>query len=206
MIDHSKDAGFTLVEVLVAVFAFSLMMGAGGLLLVSTLRSQALVDDRLDRLDRLELVTSHLRADLGASVPRIVSTGRISDEPRSLFGGRPDRDGVVLGLVRNGWVNLEANEDRSEILSVEYRLVGNNFIRRLYERTDPVRRTPRYETVLLDDVDAVRLEFVAAGVSAPLWELAQPSGVPLLPDAVRVQIQFQSGEALVQSFLVGGRS
>ena len=134
MTDLSRESGFTLVEILVAVFAFSLMMAAGTGLLLTTLRGQELLDTKLGQLGKLELASAHLRADLGASVPRIISTGRISDAPRSLFGGRPDRDGVFLGLVRDGWTNLQAGEDRSEILSVEYRLVENTLIRRLYER------------------------------------------------------------------------
>lgn len=206
MIRHAPDAGFTLVEVLVAVIAFSLMMGAGSLLLISTLNGQRQVDDRLERLGQLEIVTAHLRADLGASVPRIVSTGRIADRPRSLFGGQPDRDGVFLGMVRDGWTNLDAVEERGELLSVEYLLVDQSLVRRLYERADPTRRTPKYETTLLEDVDRIEVAFVEAGVPAPLWELVLEAGVPRLPDAVRLRIEFGSGDTLTQSFLVGGRS
>ena len=206
MTHRSSEAGFTLVEILVAIFAFSLMMGAGSFLLVTTLNAQDLVDQRLERLGELELASAHLRADLANSIPRIVSTGRISDRPRSLFGGEPDRDGVVLALVRDGWTNLDASEERSELLSVEYRLEDDQLVRRLYERVDPTRRTPRFETILLQGVDRVDLEFIAGGVSAPRWDLALEAGLPRLPDAVRVGIEFENGDVLRQSFLIGGRS
>ena len=206
MIQRSPESGFTLVEILVAIFAFSLMMGAGSVLLLSTLRSQAIVESRLDQLGKLELVTAHMRADLGASIPRIVSTGRIGAAPRSLFGGEPDRDGVFLGMVRDGWSNLDALEDRSELLSVEYRLVEGTLVRRLYERADPVRRTPRYETALLENVSDISLQFVDAGIPVSVWGLVQTASVPRLPDSVRFRIEFDNGEALTQSFLVGGRT
>ena len=206
MTGHAREAGFTLVEILVAVFAFSLMMGAGSMLLLSTLRSQSLVDAKLEQLGALEVATAHFRADFEASVPRVVSTGRISDRPRSMFGGAPDRDGVFLGLVRDGWTNLDAQEDRSELLSVEYKLVENNLVRRLYERADPTRRTPKYETVLLEGVERVELGFVDGGVSAPLWDFVVEAGIARLPDAVQVRIDFETGETLSQSFLVGGRT
>ena len=102
MTGHAREAGFTLVEILVAVFAFSLMMGAGSMLLLSTLRSQSLVDAKLEQLGALEVATAHFRADFEASVPRVVSTGRISDRPRSMFGGAPDRDGVFSALYAMG--------------------------------------------------------------------------------------------------------
>lgn len=206
MMRASRESGFTLVEVLVAVFAFSLMMGAGSVLLLSTLNTQTLVEERLDRLGKLELLTAHLRADIGASIPRIVSTGRISDSPRSMFGGPPDRDGVILGMVRDGWTNRNAGEDRSELLSVEYRFVGDTLVRRIYERVDPTRRTPKYETVLIEGVDGIELEFLDAGQSAGIWDLVLEAGVPRLPDAVQIRIEFEQGQSLTQSFLVGGRT
>ena len=92
------------------------------------------------------------------------------------------------------------------MLSVEYKLVENNLVRRLYERADPTRRTPKYETVLLEGVERVELGFVDGGVSAPLWDFVVDAGIARLPDAVQVRIDFETGETLSQSFLVGGRT
>ena len=205
MMRQSLQNGFTLIETLVAVFSLSLLMTAGGALMISTLDSNKLVEERLTRLQALEVATAHLRADLAQTVPRIVESDLAGVGQQSLFGGLPDRNGAVLGLVRGGWANLENAEDRGGLLALEYRVQDDRFVRHVYERPDRTRATPAFQTVLLDGVESVEMGFIDAGLSADQWELVLDGSTPQLPQAVSVDILFETGERLTQTFLVGAR-
>lgn len=202
---RSSEAGFTLIETLIAIFSLALLLSAGGVLLTSTLNSNRLIDERLDRLGTLEIASSHLRTDLAGAVPRLIETGTSGTQLLSFYGGEPDRNGVVLGLVRDGWSNPQGLEDRGELLPVEYRVQNGQLLRKIYERPDIGRRTPSHELLLVEGVRNVELNFIAGGVSADEWGLALDGGTPRLPDAVQFDIIFENGERLSQTFLIGGR-
>ncbi len=201
----SKDTGFTLIETLVAVFSLALMMAAGGTLIISTLDTQKLIDERMSRLEAMELVTAHLQSDLANAVPRLIGDEYARNIVQSFYGGEADRDGVVLGLVRDGWQNAQYTENRSGLLPVRYRFEDGKLMRQIDVRPDRTRRTPEFEKTLLDGINEIDVRFMAAGQPASNWGLALEGGVPRLPDSVEVIIVFNTGERLSQSFLVGGR-
>lgn len=200
-----SERGFTLIETLVAVFALALLMSAGGALLISTLNSQRAIDTRLERLDAIEIASAHLRADLAHTLPRVVETGLDTTGPQSLFGGEAGRDGLVLGLVRGGWINPGQTEDRGDLLALDYRVEGGALIRRVYQRPDRTRQTRQFDTALLTGLAEVDVNFIANDLVAERWELVLESGTPRLPEAVSVDFVFETGERLTQTFLVGGR-
>ena len=200
---RTQEAGFTLVETLVAVFALALLMSAGGLLLISTLNTAQTVESRLQQLGKLEIATAYLRADLANSVPRLSRSVRPNENGKGFYGGLPDRDDVVLGLLRTGRSNIDNLAERSQLLAVSYRYVDGQLIRRIDENPDRARRTPRYETVLIDGLQDLEVLFDDESVQSTGWEQLVEEGVQILPDGVTVIMTFQTGERLVQSFLVG---
>lgn len=199
------DHGFTLLETLIAVFALALLMGAGSTLLVTTLNSNRLIDERLDRLGKLEVATAHIRSDLEHAVPRLAESPLASVGQQSLFGGPPDRFRAVLGMVRDGWQNLDNEADRGDLLSVIYRVEDGTLFREVYERPDRARATPGSRKVLVDGLADLRVRFVDAGIRSDRWTLSQLQGLPRLPEAVEVEMTFETGERMFQMFLVGGR-
>ncbi len=198
-----REAGFTLIETLVAVFALALLMSAGGVLLTSTLKTSQLVETRLEVLRELEITTAHLRSDLANTVPRLSRSAISNEDGKGFYGGIPDRDGVVLGVLRTGRANIDNLAARSQLLNVSYRYVDGQLIRRIDESPDRTRQTPRYETVLIDGLQSVEVLFEDSGVSSSRWELLLEDGVQILPDAVTIIMTFQTGEQLVQNFAVG---
>lgn len=200
---RSAEAGFSLIETLVAIFALALLMSAGGALLLSTLSSQRAVEARLAQIGQLEVATAHLRADLSFSVPRLARSASTLEDGKSFYGGARGRDDIVLGLVRSGRINIGNQEDRSDLLGVEYRVQDGKLLRRIYQSPDRTRRTPVSETVLVEGLERVEIGFVAGGVTSEMWELVLQAGVPVLPDAVTLVMVFDTGERLSQSFLVG---
>ena len=206
MTKASPDSGFTLVETLMAVFALALLMSAGSALLLTTLNSNRLLDERLSQLAKLEVATAHLRADLSAVVPRVTRSARAFEDGKSFYGGLPDRESIVLGLVRSGWTNIANEADRGELLAVDYRYSNGELVRRIYQSPDRTRRTPVSETVLVDNLAGLEVAFTAGGVTSQEWELVLEAETPILPDAVTIVLEFETGETLSQNFLVGGAS
>lgn len=203
---RSDENGFTLIETLIAVFAIALLMSGGGTLLLSTIESGQVVQTKLERLNQLELMTAHLRSDVHNAVPRLARTGRVGEAARSFYGGRPDRDDVILGMVRTGWVNIENEADRSELLAVEYILDDEQLIRRIYTYPDRTRQTVMHDTVLADNVMDIDLTFRAGGFDSDLWELALVEGRPVMPETVSLEINFETEQTLTLRFFVGGRA
>ncbi|MEM7662807.1 MAG: type II secretion system minor pseudopilin GspJ [Pseudomonadota bacterium] len=200
-----SDAGFSLVETLVAVFALALLMGAGSSMVLSSLRGQEELDSRHQRTAAIDRFNAHLRADLEQAVPRFVESRRSGEVPASFHGGEPRRDGTVLGLVRAGWSNFDFAEARSELLVVEYVFDEGRLMRRAVERPDRARRTPESEVELLSDLSDINVRFFAAGEPAEIWRSTFGSGQAEMPDAVEVVLRFSNDEVLTQRFLVGGR-
>ena len=201
----SDMAGFTLVETLIAVFALALLMGGAATMVLSALRGQTELTERAERLAALDVMSAHLRSDLESAVPRLVDPGRAGLGLRSLYGGEDGRDGVVLGLVRNGWSNFDQVETRGELLVVEYVFEDDRFIRRVAQRPDRARTTPEFETELLNNVEDLSIRFFAGGQPAELWSNAVVNGQPAMPDVVELVLSFPPDEQLTQRFLVGGR-
>ncbi|MEM9670589.1 MAG: type II secretion system minor pseudopilin GspJ [Pseudomonadota bacterium] len=199
--------GFTLVETLIAVFALALLMGAGSTMVLSSLRGQSELDLRHERIAAIDRASAHFRSDLEHAVPRFVASERSGEGDVSFYGGMEGRDSIVLALVRNGWSNLDFVEQRSELLVVEYIFEDGRLTRRLIERPDRARRTPRSETVLLTDLSNINVRFFAGGQPAEIWRsVGGGSGEVSMPDAIEMTLRFPNDEVLTQRFLVGGRS
>ncbi|MEM6898978.1 MAG: type II secretion system minor pseudopilin GspJ [Pseudomonadota bacterium] len=201
-----SDAGFTLVEILIAVFAFALLMGAGSTMVLSSLRGQEELDIRHQQIAAIDRLNAFLRSDLEQTVSRAVESDQAGEGAFSFVGGDTGRNGRVLGLVRSGWSNFDYEAPRSELLVVEYIFDEGQLIRRVIERPDRGRRTPESATVLLTDLTDVDLRFFSGGEPAEIWQGAIGSdGQIVLPDVVELVIGFPNDEVLTQRFLVGAR-
>lgn len=201
-----NQSGFTLIEVLIAVFALALLLTAGGTMLTSALAGQETVETRSDSLRQLQIARGHLSADINNALPRAVEPLRSGIERQSFFGGRANREGVILGLVRGGWIDPEGSAARGDLVIVEYEVEKSALVRRVWLRPDRTRSTPSFEQPILSGVEAVEVTFFAAGQMANEWDYVEFEGLPVLPQTVRVSITFDNGEVSVQKFLVGRNS
>lgn len=150
-----RAAGFTLLELLVALSIFAIMaaMAYGGL--SSVIEARAQVDAALERNQRLQQTIFRLQSDFG----QIAARG-IRDE----FGdNRPaltsDIDNT-LAFTRQGWRN-PLNEARSHLQRVRYRLdEENRLVRDHWRVLDRAQDSLPVETVMLEDVDRLEWRFL----------------------------------------------
>lgn len=116
-----KEAGFTLVEMLVAIAIFALIAVAGVGILRSSVDSQSAVERRLADLGQFSRLQTLLASDLGQAVAR---TTRGPSGFRPEFGG----DATRMEFVRAGWTNPEG-APRSDLQRVEWRRDQGELVR-----------------------------------------------------------------------------
>ncbi len=187
--------GFTLVETLVALAALSVL--AAGALAVSSAStaSHDVIRARQDATQELTRLRAALKADTtqaAARRPRDINGAK--DQAALTAGGRGD--GVFLSLVRRGWDN-PLEQDRASLQYVEYRL-DQGRIERLWRRH--VDGSPLQAPQLLaENVRSVSLAFMDHDQWMEAW-----AGAPNrpLPRAIRLNLEFTSGDVLSQTFLL----
>lgn len=195
-----RRAGFTLVEMLVALFIFGLLAAAGAAVMGSTLTSQSAVKSRVDRFADFQRLRAILRADLAQATVR--RTRDTSGQPAPVafiggdpWGGNPERLFVV---VRRGWENPD-REARPSLQYVEYRLSGGRVERRVRAALDGVALGPAQ--VLLTGVDRSQVAFLHQGAWQAAWKGQSGADIPA---AVRLDLTIKGLGEVTQLFLTTG--
>ena len=185
-----KRAGFTLVEMLIALTIFGMITAAGVALLTLTVRTQATSERLLDEVGALRRAGALLTADLGQAAPRL-SRDR-DGRPRPAFIGAAGDGELLLALVRGG-------TDEDPLQRVEYRLREGRLERLAFDRIDgDARGVP---LTLLSGVRQVRLRFRDRdGAWQPVWNVTDPTR---LPRAVELVSDTETHGSVRELFLVG---
>ena len=187
-----RTAGFTLVEMLIALTIFGMLTAAGVALLTLTVRTQATSERLLDQVGELRRLDALLTADLGQAAPRL-SRDR-DGRPRPAFIGTAGDGELLLALVRGG-------SDEDPLQRVEYRLRDGRLERLAFAHPDG--DSPAVAATVLSGVRSVRLRYRdREGTWQPVWDVTDPTRLPraveLLSDSethgsVRVLFQLSNG-------------
>ncbi len=199
------DAGFTLTEMLVALFILSMLAVAGGSLLLRATESGKQVRDREAEIRVLDIAQAFIRDDLEAATLRATEPDEGYGEPETFVGGQTNRTDALFRFVRNGWINPGGAADRSGLQTVRYILSEEGeLIREATLRPDSTRSTPVARRVLLEHVTAVDLGFWRGGELSAYWEGTAKPPANVLPDLVEMRISFDDGRVMTVASLVGG--
>lgn len=194
-------AGFSLVEVLVALALFALIGAAGAAVLTVSADNREQVLAAGQRLARLQRLDAILRADLGQAAPRAVRDAAGQPRAYAFVGGAapnssPDSQGALFDFVRQGWDN-PAGVARPSIQRLDYRLVDGRLERRAWPHPDGSR--PGEPVVLHDGVRQARAVFLKDGREAAAWTGSEADP---LPDAVRLELELDDLGPVVLTVLV----
>lgn len=185
----SGQAGFTLVEMLVALVIFALLAGAGVGILRSSVDTQAAVDSRLSELGRLGRLHALLSSDLAQAVQRPT---RSPQGQRPAFVGEPGQ----MEFVRGGWANLDA-APRSDQQRVRWS-TGQQALGRTGHRTlDGPDETSRPAALARPIRSAAFRYRNAAGDWSSIFESSETEP---LPAAVELTLKPAAGEPVVMVF------
>lgn len=194
---QSGEGGFTLIELMVALFIFGVLAAAGVMLLSGTVNVQGVVKQHLDDMALINRASAAMTSDLAQATPRITRNEGGKFAP-AFWGQASDSVQPLLRLVRAGWSNLD-DAPRSTLQKIEYRLTDGVLERISYPLLDGV--TPDEPSALLENVENVRFRYRdEKGVWRDDWQPAQPD---LLPRAMEMRVVRQGKEPLTLLFLVG---
>lgn len=161
---RASDHGFTLVEVLISLFIFSLISVGAMMALQSTLDVRERSGGRIERLDDLIAARRIMAEDFAARIERSNrdGLGSMIDPGREVF--KDDE----LTLVRRGRANPGGEFPRGDLWRIEYRVEDGALIRAFYPHENPARLDDPVDRILLRGVEAmhVRPEFPPGSSSA----------------------------------------
>ncbi len=200
----SMSAGFTLVEMLVALLAFSLLAAAASALIGASLRGQSALTVASNEIRDLQLARSIMKGDFAQITLRPVRGVYGGHGQFAFVGGKPVGQGPLLAFVRGGWDNPMGAEPRSSLQYVEYEVDKDTLIRRVRARLDPTSDTPVSSMALLKGVEELSVSFLSGGVWSDQWR-SQREGNMVLPDAVAVDAEIVGLGRVRQVFLAPGR-
>lgn len=191
---REREAGFTLLEVMVSLLIFGMLAAAGVAILSFSVRAQGATAAKLDDLSALNRTIALLSGDLAQATPRATRDAAGTTIPAFVGGA----GGVPLvRFVRGGWSNIDAAA-RPSTQKVEYGLVDGVFQRIAYPMLDGA--APMAPVALLTRVRAVTARYRYKGAWTDRWD---GSGGAALPDAVELTIARADGTSVRAVALVG---
>lgn len=192
-----RAAGFTLVEMLVAIAVFGLVAAAGVGVLAHAVDNRDAVAGRMARIAEFQRARAILRADLGQAALRRVRTADGTPARNAFTGANPGMrtDSPLLGFVRRGWENPDA-APRASLQYVEYRFVDDRLERSVRDALDGA--APGEPQVLLAGVRSARMAYRHRGQ----WNEGWPGGAGALPEAVALVLELDGLGRVEQRFLL----
>jgi general secretion pathway protein J len=196
---RSNAAGFTLIEVLIAMAITALVAMLSFTSLSSVLTSVEVLRDRGQRISELNRAWTLISRDLSHFVARPVRDefGQIES---AMSGGAEVANGI--SFTRGGWHNPN-RQLRSQLQRVRYRLEDDVLWRESFIVLDRTSESEPQRARLLTGVDDFQLAFFGAAVSLGGEELdtedwpdnwgvsASSTGAVAPPQALELRVQLQ---------------
>ena len=185
-------AGFTLIELMVAMAIFGILSALAYGVLNQTILNSEILSNRMERLrgiqktvriisdDFIQLAPRPVRQDLGEGFSAALTT-----DIQSVY---------AIELTRGGWSNLIVLP-RGTLQRAAYRLEENELVRYHWNVLDRTLNNEPVAVVLLDGVESLAFRFLQTnGEWTELWPPANtpgPTGFKLRPRAVEMLLTLQ---------------
>ncbi|WP_425408605.1 type II secretion system minor pseudopilin GspJ [Hyphococcus sp.] len=209
----SRQYGFTLPEVMIALLVFAAIASASvyALRLGVDSRDQLAAAD--ERLKSFQIARTLIKEDLAQVAARNVRDEFGQPFPAAFrgniveFGGNIQEDEtLLLAFVRHGWRNPNAATPRSSLQYVEYLFKGGALVRRSRIYLDEAARSDTSERVLFEGLEDARASFLIGETRGELeWADIWPvSNAVQPPAAVSLMLIWPDRAPLEQRFWIGG--
>jgi general secretion pathway protein J len=171
-----RGRGFTLLELLVALFIAAVMFAMGYGAITQALTSRDSLKEQQARLLELQTAVRVLEQDFMQLAPRPVRQA-IGDEPAqpALLGAVPGTQPIVA-LTRGGWAN-PAGLQRPGLQRVAYFLENGTLRREYWNVLDPTLASTTTKRDLMTHVKAVTLRYLD---QAHQWQEQWPPGTAVI--------------------------
>jgi general secretion pathway protein J len=197
-----RSAGFTLLELLVAMGVFAILAATGYFGMAAVLKAKDRLSDADERLSRLQKVVALVEGDLRQALSRPIRDELGSDVPAFVGGTGTGR---LFALTKGGgWLRRE--QSSTALSRVEYAIEGAGLVRLVWPVLD---RTPGAEPqrqVLLEGLDKAGSRFRRGRDWVAFWpQPAEPTAaLTQLPRAVELALDMADGSHYRFVVAVGG--
>jgi general secretion pathway protein J len=193
---RNNNQGFTLLEVLIALFIFtivSIIMVSG---LRTVLNSQAVTTIQADKLANLQLTLLLLSRDIEQAINRPVTNAKGNIDPGLI--GTP----TSLAFTHAGMVNPKGQLQRSTLQRTQYVFEKNNLIRNTWQVLDQSAKTLPSVRIMLDNLTNLRFEYLNPQGkftnNLPEGGISQTA----LPSGIRVHLTIKNWGTITQFYLL----
>lgn len=193
-----QENGFTLVELLVALFVFGLISLAGVGMLRSSADAQVIIKERLADQAAISRTANLLEADLAQAIRRGVRDPRGNSRPAFAQGSAADGD--LFAFTRSG-LDRDGEGTQSATGRVAYGFSNGALTRKSWTHTDGGEEMPA--APLVDDLQDVAVRFRdERGVWRDDWSAIDAAA---MPRAVELNLTPKQGAPLRLVFLVSSQ-
>ena len=194
----NNQRGFTLLEIIVALFIFSLVSVIAVTGLHSVLSSQSAAEKKAERLASLQTALLLLSRDVSQTINRPATNP--SGQPDGFIG----TDKMMI-FTHAGFDNPDGQLQRSTLQRIQYQYTHDTLTRSTLPVLDLVVAIKPDSRELLDQISALRFEYLDhKNHFQTRWPPPdQPSA--LLPLAVRITMTLRDWGTLQQLYLIAGQ-
>ena len=151
---NNSQRGFTLIEVLVSLFIFSIISIGATTALTQSLKTKEQLASVMDKLSEINIARTIIKNDISAITLR-ASRDELGDKrPYSLFSDST----VLLSFTRRGLENPGGLEKRGDLERVNYVFEEGSLIRISYEHENPGQMPNTYRLILLKNIEDIKIK------------------------------------------------
>ncbi|RSD32824.1 type II secretion system minor pseudopilin GspJ [Vibrio pectenicida] len=197
------QAGFTLIEVLVAIAIFASLSVGAYQVLNQVQRSNALSLERSERLKTLQRALVYMDGDFRQMAVRQTRTNGAESNGMLLQWQEYllDSDGKGIMFTRLGWHNPQQQFPRGEISKVGYRIKDDVLERVWWRYADTPAGQEGITMPLIDKVEAFEVKFLDGSDWKEEWTKKEA-----LPKAVAVELKLKDYGKIERIYLTAGGS
>ena len=207
----TRQRGFTLLELLVAMFIAAMMFAIGYGAINQAMKNQDALKEQQDRMKEILTCMRMMEQDFVQLEPRPIRQPIGDGYLPALLGQSDPTAQPIVQLSRGGW-NNPTGVQRPGLQRVAYYFEKNTLRREYFTVMDPVQQSTTVKRDLLTKVKSVTFRYMdVARVWQTQWPptsvagaMAQLSTLRIRPIAVEVTLDTEDWGKLVRIFEVAG--